>query len=586
MGDDRLNALRQRMADHGVDVYLIPRGDAFSGEEVPAGDERLRFICGFSGSAGLAVVTQDQAALFSDGRYTLQMKAETSPAWQCFVQPEANVIDWIKSEIAQGVIGFDPWLMTVSAEKNYQSKFADSRLSLKPIEENLIDLIWPDQPPAPQSKAWDYPVLYAGLSRSDKIKAVLEDLTEASPPTPTPMQDLMITAPDQLAWLANIRGTDLPHTPVILAFAMLDASGTITIFADETQFDECDQSHLLFKPRAAILDHLSALPADKVVYDPATCPFAMARLFKGKAATAESPITLMKACKTSIEQEAIRNAHRRDAVAMVRFLAWFDAHADSGIREVDIAEKLIHYRGQIDGFISPSFSTICGSGPNGAIVHYRAKPGKDSPIIADTLCLIDSGGQYQDATTDITRTIAVGTPSAAMKRHFTIVLKGHIALDQAVFPKQTSGVQLDAITRAPLWAEGMDYAHGTGHGVGCGLNVHEGPTNISKRGTRAVEPGMLLSNEPGYYIEGQYGIRIENLILATEDTRDGFLRFEAVTLVPMDKRLMDLDVLTDGERDWINAYHQRVYEAVAPQIADEEEVLAWLKNATSPLGGA
>jgi len=579
MGDDRLGALRQRMADHGIDAYLIPRGDAFSGEEVPASDDRLRFISGFSGSAGLAVVTRDQAALFSDGRYTLQMKAETNASWQCFVQPDANVIDWIKAEIGQGVIGFDPWLMTASAEKDTQSKFANTRLSLKPIDDNLIDLIWPDQPPPPQSKAWDYQEANAGVSRSDKIKAVLEALAKTSPA----IRHVMITAPDQLAWLANLRGADLPHTPVILAFAMLDNQGKLTVFADQKQFDDCDNTQLDFKPRATILDHLTALTASEVAYDPATCPLAIARVLGPDATAAENPITLMKARKTSAEQEAIRNAHRRDAAAMVRFLAWFDAHAESGIREVDIAEKLLEFRQQMEGFISPSFATICGSGANGAIVHYRAEEGKDSPIIADTLCLIDSGGQYHDATTDITRTIAVGTPSEAMKRHFTIVLKGHIALDQAVFPKGTNGVQLDAITRAPLWSEGMDFAHGTGHGVGCGLNVHEGPVNISKRGVRPVEKGMLLSNEPGYYIEGQYGIRIENLILAVEDQREGYLRFEAVTLVPMDKRLIDVALLTERERDWINAYHQQVYETVAPQIKGEDAVLAWLENATLPL---
>ena len=294
----------------------------------------------------------------------------------------------------------------------------------------------------------------------------------------------------------------------------------------------------------------------------------------------------MKARKNQAEQQAIRAVHRRDGAAMVEFLSWFDAasNAQDGLRETDIDAKLMALRSQDDLFISPSFSTICGSGGNGAIVHYRAQHGQDSEILKNTLCLIDSGGQYRDGTTDITRTVAVGTPSQQMRQHFTTVLKGHIALDQAIFPPDTTGVQLDAITRDPIWQRGMDYAHGTGHGVGCCLNVHEGPVSISKRSTRAVEEGMLLSNEPGYYIENEYGIRIENLILAQNaPSKDGYLCFESVTLAPMDRRLIDTEMLEDQELDWINAYHQRVWDEVSPLLANKDDALAWLQLATAPL---
>ena len=295
---------------------------------------------------------------------------------------------------------------------------------------------------------------------------------------------------------------------------------------------------------------------------------------------------MMKAIKNEAEQQAIRAVHRRDGAAMVEFLCWFSAAsiAGTGLRETDVDAKLIDLRGQDDLYISPSFSTICGSGGNGAIVHYRAQHGHDSEILKDTLCLIDSGGQYRDGTTDITRTVVVGTPSQAMRKDFTVVLKGHIALDQTIFPSDTTGVQLDAITRDPIWQAGMDYAHGTGHGVGCCLNVHEGPVSISKRSTRAVEQGMLLSNEPGYYIENEYGIRIENLILAQPSpTKEGYLCFDAVTLVPMDRHLIDVSLLEDLELDWVNAYHKRVWDEISPLLANKNDVLAWLKAATAPL---
>jgi len=579
---DRLTALRDQMKSQGVDGLLVPRGDAFSGEEVPPSDDRLKYISGFSGSAGTALITATEAALFSDGRYTLQMTAETNDDWSCHVQPEVDMLQWMLANLEAGALGFDPWLMTVSGHENLLSKLKDTAISLMPLDRNLIDEIWPDQPQPPQSKAWDFDPAIAGLPRQDKIANVLSAVNTKH----SQARHMVITAPDQLAWLVNIRGHDLDHTPVILAFAILNHDGSVTVFADQDQFADCDQTGLVFVPKEDCLTHLAGLKAKEVMIDPATCPYAIARLLGDDVIKAESPITMMKARKNQAEQQAIRAVHRRDGAAMVEFLSWFDAasNAQDGLRETDIDAKLIALRSQDDLFISPSFSTICGSGGNGAIVHYRAQHGQDSEILKDTLCLIDSGGQYQDGTTDITRTVAVGTPSQQMRQHFTTVLKGHIALDQAIFPPDTTGVQLDAITRDPIWQRGMDYAHGTGHGVGCCLNVHEGPVSISKRSTRAVEEGMLLSNEPGYYIENEYGIRIENLILAQNaPSKDGYLCFESVTLAPMDRRLIDTEMLEDQELDWINAYHQRVWDEVSPLLANKDDALAWLQLATAPL---
>ena len=586
---DVLADLRQYMAEldmakQGIDAFLIPRGDAFSGEEVPPSDDRLKYISGFTGSAGTAIVTASHAALFSDGRYTLQMAAETSDNWSCHTQPEADLVDWIIRHLGNGSLGFDPWLMPLSSYLNLTSKLAETEITLQPLDQNPIDAIWHDRPNLPQSKAWDFDPSIAGLTRQEKISAVLDQMKKAN----ASCRHMVITAPDQLAWLANIRGADLDHTPVILAFAILNDDHTITVFAEDTQFETCDRTGFVLNPRSAIMAHLKTLDPSQVMIDHATCPYAIARLLGAKVIKAESPITLMKAKKSDAEQAAIRAVHRRDGAAMVRFLTWFDQQADApkptGVREVDIAAKLIQIRSQDDRFISPSFSTICGSGGNGAIVHYRAIEGMDSAILQDTLCLIDSGGQYQDGTTDITRTVAVGTPSQQMRHDFTMVMKAHIALDQAVFPEGTSGIQLDAMTRTPLWQKGMDYAHGTGHGVGCCLNVHEGPVSISKRSARAVEQGMLLSNEPGYYIENEYGIRIENLILAERSAdQDGYLCFDAVTLVPMDRRLVEASLLDSGELDWLNAYHQKVWDEISPLLDGHSDALAWLKDATAPI---
>lgn len=575
-----LEALRLWMAKRKLDAVLIPRGDAYQGEEVPESESRLHYISGFTGSAGLAVITQNKAALFSDGRYTLQMAAEVGAGWTTHTQPEETVSAWLKDNVQAGSVGVDGYLLTLSGWRQMTKSLPDT-MELKALNDNPIDAIWDDRPPPPQAPAWTYPDHYAGRIRSDKIKDTCTDLAS------TKAADMMlITGPDQLCWLLNIRGDELDFTPFYRAFAVLSSSGEVTIFTDAGRLADINHDHLIIKPESDLPTFLAELKDVTVSIDPGTCPYALIRLLGDKAVEEQSPITALKARKNRTEIEGFRSAHRRDAVAMVRFLCWLDDKAGKGLREYDAGEALHSFRREVDEFISPSFGTICGSGPNGAIVHYRAKEGNDAEIASDTLCLIDSGGQYLDATTDITRTVIMGQADDAMRADFTHVLKAHIALDQAIFPKGTTGMQLDALTRSPMWAAGMDFAHGTGHGVGCCLGVHEGPANISKRGHVAIEEGMVLSNEPGYYITGAYGIRIENLIIAqAHPSFDDHLYFEHVTLVPIDRRLIDTSLLTADEQQWVNHYHLEVREKIGADIAalGDETVAAWFDAATRPL---
>ena len=577
-----LKLCRDEMVRMGVDALLIPRADAFQGEEVPKSEDRLNFISGFTGSAGSAVVTKDQAALFSDGRYTLQMARQVGGDWECFTTPDVKMTDWIKTNIAaNAVLGVDPWLTTLGQWRRLKTSFADTGITLSMLDHNPIDAIWADRPAPPQAPAWDYAEEYAGQTRRDKVNIVLEHMANHD------AGGMLITGADQLNWLLNIRGNDLEYSPLFLAFGLVNNDGTVDVFTDQSRIANIIQTGI-----NAIMPPLDGMIASRskggILIDAMACPLALAEMLAGRTIERPSIITTLKARKNAVEIAGIRNAHRRDAAAMVRFLAWFDANVGGGIREVQVAEKLLQLRGAEKGFISTSFATICGTGENGAIVHYRAEDGKDKAIMPNTLCLIDSGGHFLDATTDITRTVAVGAVSAQMQHDFTHVLKAHIALAVAVFPEGTTGIQLDAITRAPLWAVGMDYAHGTGHGVGCCLNVHEAPQSISKQGKVVIEAGMVVSNEPGHYIEGEYGIRIENLMIAQHCSKiEGYLHFENVTLVPIDKRLIDVGFLTSVERAWVNDYHAKVAKTIAPMLAgvddDGVNVKAWFDDATAPI---
>ena len=582
----RLDALRGMFADLGVDGVLIPRGDAFSGEEVPAADERLAHISGVTGSAGMAVVTRDRAALFSDGRYTLQMEKETGPEWECFTSPQATLGDWLSGNASGMVLGFDPWLMPVGLMECLGGRLGED-VELKRLAGNPVDAVWRGRPGPPAGKVVDFPAAHAGLSRQEKIELCLERMRAAAKEAGLEsLGGMVISDPNSLAWLLNIRGRDLDHTPVVLAYAFIDSAGQVTVFADAGRFGDCDRTGLRFAAPSELAGTLEAVNGS-VLAGLATCPVAVADMLGGKAHNAENPILMLKAVKTPAEAAAFDEAHRLDAVAMIRFLHWFDATLPSRpVRETEVADKLVEFRSMSPRFLAPSFATICGGGANGASVHYHAREGDDQAIPRDSLCLVDSGGQYDCATTDVTRTVATGEVDGEMAARYTGVLKAHIALARCRFPEGTTGTQLDAIARAPRWREGLDFNHGTGHGVGCALSVHEGPVNISRRGSKEVLAGMVLSNEPGYYATGAYGIRIENLVHIRRDDAAGVLYLHDLTQVPYDRRLIRPGMLDAEEAAWVDAYHRRVGAEIGPLLGEEGDsaAAAWLDAAIAPIG--
>lgn len=586
---DRLTALRARLRDMDLDGWFVGREDMFQGEEVPPGDERLAFISGFTGSAGFALILADHAALFSDGRYSLQMADQSDKShWTTHTQPEESLSGWLKQQhdggtIADGLrIGIDPALVTVNGYNRIAAAAAAITGRLHPVTDNPIDAIWQNQPAMPPARAVLMDDKIAGETAISKCERLDAALAAAG------ADAIILSRVDAVNWLVNMRGADLPCTPVNLAFALYHRENGLILLAEPGRLAPVMAGGVTVVPLAQLphlIDPAAGYTADtKVMIEQASLPQS---LYDQLAASGvclldkPCPVTALKACKNPVELAGIRRAHTEDGVAMVRFLAWLDAGGATGMSESQIAAHLLSIRQQSPHFLASSFDTICGAGPNGAIVHYRALPGADRKLMSDNLLLLDSGAHYHDGTTDITRTIAIGTPNAAMCRAFTTVLKGHIALAMAAFPADTTGVQLDALARAPLWAAGMDYAHGTGHGVGHVLQVHEGPASISKRGTIAFAPGMFISNEPGYYRTGEWGIRIENLVAVNEPDANGFLSFETVTLCPIDRRLIVVNLLTAAEQEWLNAYHARVCETLSPDLdADHQQ---WLQAACAAL---
>jgi len=588
---DRLAGLRDILATLGLDGWYAGREDMFQGEEVPAAEERLAFLSGFTGSAGFALVLRDGAALFSDGRYTLQMANQTdNDLWQTFTLPEAGLDGFLAKRKLEGArIGVDPRLITVNGFDRLARQVSAAGATLVAETDNPIDVLWRNKRPAqPDSRPYRMPDRVAGASMADKLAHLDERLAKAG------CEALVISRADAVNWLVNIRGTDLANTPINLLFALYHRQNGLILLGDVTRLAPVMEGDLanevaivplaqfgdLIDPRAGYADGV------KVMFDPDSLP----RQLHGPLAesgidlvAARCQVTAMKALKNDAELEGTRRAHIEDGAVMARFLCWLDSGAGAGMQEHRIAAHLLAMRQESSRFVASSFETICGSGPNGAIVHYRAVAGQDSALVNDSLLLLDSGAHYNDGTTDITRTVAIGTPGAAMIRGFTAVLRGHIAVAESRFPQGTTGQQIDTLARGPMWSLGLDYAHGTGHGVGHVMQVHEGPASISKRGTVALETGMLLSNEPGYYRAGEWGIRTENLIAVTDADEDGFMRFETITLCPIDRRLIDVTMLLPAERDWLNNYHARVLTVLAPELSDHPEALSWLEHACSPL---
>ncbi len=581
-GPPRLAGLRQLMAQHKVDCFLVPRADAHQGEYVAPRDARLQWLTGFSGSAGFCAILPDIAGVFVDGRYRVQVRTEVAAAFTPVDWPEVKLADWLQEQMPNGgVLAYDPWLHTVTEIADLGKKL--KAFTLRPID-NLVDAIWDDQPAAPAAPFTAHPMEHAGESHGDKRSRLAADLKAKS---------AVITLPDSIAWLLNIRGTDIERNPVPHGFVVLHDNGAVELFAIEGKTRDITDhlgEDVTDKDVGTFLDVLSTLEGP-VQIDPKSCPDVIATTLRDagiKTIEARDPCILPKARKNAVEIAGAKAAHERDGVAMVRFLAWLDAEAPKGkLTEIDVVKALEGFRAQTNALRDISFETISGAGPNGAIVHYRVNENTNRPVNPGELLLVDSGGQYVDGTTDITRTIVVGTPTDEHRTCYTRVLQGMIAVSRIQFPKGVGGQHLDVLARAPLWLAGMDYDHGTGHGVGSYLSVHEGPQGLSRRSEVALEPGMILSNEPGYYREGAFGIRIENLIVTREAPRipgdDGreMLHFETLTYVPFDRRLIDPALLTQAERDWIDRYHADTVTLLAPRLDDA--VRDWLIQACAPL---
>ncbi len=596
MGDaaTRLAALRAALKRRDLDGFVVPRGDEHQGEYVPARAQRLGWLTGFTGSAGIAVALAERAALFVDGRYTLQARDEVPAHYEHLHLVEDPLTDWVAAALPSGGrLGYDPWLHTIGWVEKTRGALERHGVQLIACEDNPLDSVWLDQPPAPLSPVTPQDIAFTGDSAADKRARLAQGLAERG------LSALVLTQPDSIAWLLNIRGADVPCTPLPLSFAILASDGAVDLFLDPRKLAPATRAHLSnavwVRPVAELGPALDAVGRGnaRVLADPSCTSawlFDRLHLAGAKVERDSDPCALPKACKNAAELAGTRAAHTRDGAALVRFLHWFAGEAPKGdLTELDVVDRLLAFRAVNERFCGLSFDTIAGAGPNGAIVHYRATPETNRRLEPNSLFLLDSGAQYRDGTTDVTRTLAVGTPSAEMKDRFTRVLKGHIALSTARFPRGTTGSQLDALARLPLWRVGLDYDHGTGHGVGSFLSVHEGPQRISKVGnTVALQPGMILSNEPGYYKTGAYGIRIENLVVVQPVEVAGAERptlgFDPLTLVPIDRHLIDATLLDAAEIAWVDAYHAHVRESLTPLL--DGDAAAWLADATAPLAVA
>jgi Xaa-Pro aminopeptidase len=587
----RLAALRAELKRRGLNGFIIPRADRYQNEYVPPCAERLAWLTGFTGSAGVAVVLAERAAIFVDGRYLVQVREEIDgAAFAVEHLVEHPPAAWIEENLPPGAkIGYSPWLHTVESAERLAKACDGAGGTLAAVADNPVDALWQKRPQPPRGAVALHDLRYAGEEAAAKLARLHDAFAKRA-------DVLIVSDPQAVCWLFNIRGRDVPHVPVALGFATVQRAGRPALYIEPGKLIGAarEQLEMLATMRAPadFEKDLAALgkAARAVMLDPALCPDAIARAVAengGKIVRAADPIAPMKAVKNAAEIAGARAAQLRDGVAMVRFLAWLDREAPRGLlTEIDAVEALESFRRDTGLLKDISFPTIAGAGPDGAIVHYRVTRRTNRRIAPGELFLVDSGGQYEDGTTDITRTIVTGAPTADMRKNFTLVLKGHIAIARAVFPDGTTGAQLDPLARQFLWRDGLDFDHGTGHGVGSYLSVHEGPARISKLGTAPLKRGMILSNEPGYYRAGAYGIRIENLVLVTEaapvaDAEKPLNAFETLTLAPIDRRLVEPALMTAEETAWLDVYHARVRNLLAPLV--DEPTRAWLHDACAPL---
>jgi Xaa-Pro aminopeptidase len=587
----RLSALREELARRKLTGFVVPRADQQQNEYVAPSEERLAWLTGFTGSAGLAVVLAQDAAVFVDGRYTLQAaKQVDAKAWavESLVEPPPE--SWISQHLKAGDrLGFDPWLHTSAAAERLAAACAKAGAELIAVDSNPVDSIWTERPPPPVAPVSVHGSRYSGEAEAGKLTRIQDEIAKLG------ADALVLSDSHAVAWTFNIRGADVAHTPLPLSYALVPKDGRPTVFIDHRKLSNATRDHLEqsadVREPTEMAPQLMALAkaGSAIALDSATAADALSRMITsggGKALRGSDPSALLKAVKNPTEIDGTRNAHRRDAVALARFLAWIDREAPKGaLTEIDTVEALETFRRDTGALKDVSFPTIAGTGPNGAIVHYRVTRKSNRRIVPGDLLLIDSGAQYEDGTTDVTRTIAIGQPTPEMRDRFTRVLRGHIAIARAVFPDGATGAQLDTLARQFLWQAGLDFEHGTGHGVGSYLSVHEGPARISKLGTTPLKRGMILSNEPGYYKTDGFGIRIENLELVTAADVGGAEKpmnaFETLTFAPIDRRLIDVQMLTIAEIDWLNAYHAEVRAIVRAKLDDNDRL--WLDVATAPV---
>ncbi len=592
---DRLKALREQLRSDRLDGFVVPLTDEHMSEYVGSYAQRLAWLTGFQGSAGAAVVLSEEAAIFVDGRYTLQVRSQVDGKdWSYQSVPETSVADWLKEHAPEGArIGYDPWLHTGDWVKKARAALASRGAELVAVGENPIDKVWADRPEASNAHLIVHPDKYAGKSSAEKRTEVADWLTS------TNADAAVLSALDSIAWTFNVRGADVTHTPVALAYAIVHSDGTADLFVAGEKVGPEVRQHLgngvRLHERSDFEPALAGLGGKAVAVDPERAVSAIFDALEkagAKVVPARDPTVLPKAIKNAQEIAGHKAAQHRDGASIARFLKWIDDEAPGGkVDELTASDRLHAFRAENAELRDLSFDTISGSGPNGAIVHYKSSKKTNRKLQAGELYLVDSGGQYVDGTTDITRTVPIGAPSKEMRDRFTRVLKGHIAIATALFPKGTRGTQLDSFARRPLWEAGVDYAHGTGHGVGSFLAVHEGPQRISPVGSsqsggdEPLQAGMIISNEPGYYKTGEYGIRIENLVLVVEKEIEGaekeVLGFETLTFAPIDRRLVVAEILSPGELDWLNAYHSEVLEKIAPRLTGGDR--EWLEQACAPL---
>jgi Xaa-Pro aminopeptidase len=592
---DRLAALRQQLKEDHLDGFVVPLTDEHMSEYVGSYAQRLAWLTGFQGSAGSAVVLPEEAAIFTDGRYTIQVRQQVSPTeWSYQSVPETSVAKWLQENAPNGArIGYDPWLHTADWVRQATKSLAARGAELVAVKRNPIDAVWADRPEPSKARLIVQPEKMAGKSSAEKRHEMADWLVNEG------ADAAVLAALDSIAWTFNVRGADVTHTPVALAYAVVNADGTADLFTESEKVGDDVAKHLgngvRVHERAEFEPYLKSLKDKLVAVDPERSVAAIPQALEEGGArilSRRDPAVLPKAIKNAVEIAGHEAAQARDGAAVSRFLRWIETEAPKGgLDEIIASDKLEALRHEHGDLRDLSFDTISAYGPNGALPHYKGTAESNLPFKPGTLYLVDSGGQYQDGTTDITRTVPIGEPTAEMIDRFTRVLQGHIAIATALFPKGTRGSQLDSFARRPLWEAGCDYAHGTGHGVGAFLAVHEGPQRISPVGSsqsggdEPLQAGMILSNEPGYYKAGEYGIRIENLVLVVDKDVPGgdkkMLGFDTLTFVPIEKKLIDASMLSDKELGWLNDYHQRVLALIGPQLSGEDK--AWLETQCAPL---